>query len=88
MKSSAGSMRRSSGPGATSPQLAGVIWWEWNAGEGGPNDYGYTPKGKPAEQLLRKWFSAGKAANGAEAANSTSDGPRGVAASQPAANGS
>lgn len=39
------------------PELMGVIWWEWNASEGGPGDYGYTPKNKPAEQVLRRWFT-------------------------------
>ncbi len=38
------------------PELAGVIWWEWTADPGGPSDFGYTPKNKPAEQVLRKWF--------------------------------
>ncbi len=40
-----------------SPALSGVIWWEWTGGEGGPADYSYTPKGKPAEEVLRRWFS-------------------------------
>ena len=38
------------------PALAGVyfyIWW----GEGGPADTGYTPRGKPAERVIAKWFS-------------------------------
>jgi len=39
-----------------------VIWWEWNATAGGPTDFGYTPKGKPAEQVLRQWLGAGKSA--------------------------
>ncbi|MEW6198566.1 MAG: hypothetical protein AB1601_07890 [Planctomycetota bacterium] len=39
------------------PELMGVIWWEWNASAGGPGDYGYTPKNKPAEQVLRRWFT-------------------------------
>jgi hypothetical protein len=37
------------------PALAGVyfyIWW----GEGGPDHRGYTPRGKPAEEVLRDWF--------------------------------
>lgn len=38
------------------PDVAGIIWWEWTPGAGGHEDYGYTPKGKPAEQVLRKWF--------------------------------
>jgi len=39
------------------PELMGVIWWEWTPSAGGPDDYGYTPKGKPAEKLLRAWFA-------------------------------
>ncbi len=39
------------------PQLLGVIWWEWNTSDGGPDDFGYTPKNKPAEQVLRRWFA-------------------------------
>lgn len=38
------------------PQLAGVIWWEWSESPGGPGDHGYTPRGKPAERVLREWF--------------------------------
>ncbi|MEW6251489.1 MAG: hypothetical protein AB1716_12635 [Planctomycetota bacterium] len=41
------------------PQLGGVIWWEWSDSPGGEQDFKYTPKGKPAEQLLRAWFKAG-----------------------------
>ena len=41
------------------PGIAGAIWWEWTISGGGPNDYGYTPKGKPALEILKKWF-AGK----------------------------
>ena len=40
-----------------SPGLAGVIWWEWTGSPGGANDFGYTPKNKPAEKLLREWFA-------------------------------
>ena len=39
------------------PQLAGTIWWEWTDQPGGPDDVGYTPKGKPAEEVLRTWFA-------------------------------
>lgn len=42
--------------------LNGVIWWEWLPGGGGGGDFNYTPKGKPAEQLLRQWFSAQRSA--------------------------
>ncbi len=39
------------------PELLGVIWWEWDRSTGGPGDYGYTPKNKPAEEVLRQWFT-------------------------------
>ncbi len=42
------------------PAVAGALWWEWMSGECGPEDYGYCPKGKPAEKVLREWFKAGK----------------------------
>ena len=34
--------------------LAGVYWWQWmpDPDEGGPDDTGYTPHGKPAEAVL------------------------------------
>ncbi len=38
------------------PGLEGVyfyLWW----GEGGPADTGYTPRGKPAESVIRKWYA-------------------------------
>lgn len=38
------------------PQVGGIIWWEWMNVPGGPSDFNYTPKGKPAEQELRAWF--------------------------------
>ena len=41
---------------ADDPHVAGIIWWEWTEDVGGPDDYGYTPKGKPAEQRLRQLF--------------------------------
>lgn len=37
--------------------LAGVFWWIW-WGEGGERDRDYTPKGKPAERVLREWYGA------------------------------
>jgi hypothetical protein len=40
------------------PQLAGILVWNW-WGEGGPGDRDYTPRGKPAERLLRAWFAGG-----------------------------
>jgi len=36
-------------------RLAGAFFWIWS-GPGGPTDNGYTPRGKPAEQVLRAWF--------------------------------
>lgn len=36
-------------------RLAGVFFWNWSR-PGGPGDGDYTPRGKPAEQVLRAWF--------------------------------
>ena len=35
--------------------LSGVIFWDWN-GHGGIKDRGYTPRGKPAEAVVRRFF--------------------------------
>jgi hypothetical protein len=35
--------------------LQGVYFYNW-AGPGGPADTDYTPKGKPAERVVRRWF--------------------------------
>jgi len=40
--------------------VAGTLWWEWTCDGSGPEDFGYTPKGKPAEQVLRAWYAEGK----------------------------
>jgi len=37
------------------PQLAGVFFWDWY-GPGGKADRGYTPRGKPAERVIRSWY--------------------------------
>ncbi|MFN0137569.1 MAG: glycoside hydrolase family 113 [Phycisphaerae bacterium] len=37
--------------------LHGVMWWEWTQSDGGPGDFSYTPKNKPAEQVMRQWFA-------------------------------
>jgi len=37
------------------PELAGIFWWVW-FDAGGPQDGGFTPKGKPAEKLLKDWY--------------------------------
>ena len=41
---------------SNTPQVGGIIWWEWTEGAGGREDYNYTPRGKPAERALRAWF--------------------------------
>jgi hypothetical protein len=38
------------------PHLGGFSIWEWTPGDGGPENNGYTPENKPAEQVLREWF--------------------------------
>ena len=38
------------------PRLAGVFFWQW-WGAGGPEDGSYTPRGKPAERVLKTWYS-------------------------------
>ncbi|MEM6314816.1 MAG: hypothetical protein AAF743_12050, partial [Planctomycetota bacterium] len=35
-------------------ELGGYSIWEWPPGDGGETDSGYTPEGKPAEDVLRK----------------------------------
>jgi hypothetical protein len=39
------------------PQMGGFMLWEWTLGGGGPADRGYTPQGKPAEQIMKAWFA-------------------------------
>jgi hypothetical protein len=41
-------------------EVVGAMWWEWTLDGSGPNDFGYTPKGKPAEKVLRVWYQQGK----------------------------
>ncbi len=42
------------------PWLAGLYWWRWDieATQSGPCDAGYSPHGKPAENVLRRWYGA------------------------------
>lgn len=42
------------------PWFAGMFWWTWSVDpvEGGPCDTGFTPHGKPAEDVLRRWYGA------------------------------
>lgn len=39
--------------------LRGMYWWQWSPDpdDGGPADTGYTPHGKPAEDVLRAWYA-------------------------------
>lgn len=39
------------------PQLGGFSIWEWPPGAGGKDDRGYTPRGKPAEAVLREFLA-------------------------------
>lgn len=39
--------------------FGGFMIWAWTPNSGGPQDRGYTPEGKPAEQVLRKWLAKG-----------------------------
>ena len=40
------------------PWFAGVFWWLWraDASHGGTYDSDFTPHGKPAEEVLRRWY--------------------------------
>jgi len=40
------------------PWLAGIYWWNWDTdpNQGGPENTGYTPHGKPAEAILRVYY--------------------------------
>lgn len=40
-----------------SPELGGFSFWQYTIGQGGPSDRGYTPIGKPAEQVLHEWLA-------------------------------
>jgi Glycoside Hydrolase Family 113 len=41
------------------PWLKGVFWWAWPTTPApGPNDTDYTPRGKPAETVLQRWFGS------------------------------
>ncbi|MFH1239274.1 MAG: hypothetical protein V1653_04075 [bacterium] len=41
------------------PWLAGIYWWEWGPSvrSGGPNNRGFTPQNKPAEEIINKWYN-------------------------------
>jgi hypothetical protein len=35
--------------------MQGLFWWSWDVPAPGPGDTGYSPWGKPAEEVLRRW---------------------------------
>ena len=39
--------------------FGGFLIWAWTPNASGPEDRGYTPEGKPAEQVLRQWLAKG-----------------------------
>ena len=40
------------------PQSAGFMLWEWTPeSPGGPEDKGYTPRGKPAAEVMKEWLA-------------------------------
>ncbi len=39
------------------PQCGGFMIWEWPLVDGGTEDKGYTPKGKPSERVMKDWFA-------------------------------
>jgi hypothetical protein len=39
------------------PGLGGFFIWNWEPGDGGESDKGYTPENKPAEKVLREWLA-------------------------------
>jgi hypothetical protein len=39
------------------PALGGFMIWNWEPGDGGEKDKGYTPENKPAEKVLRTWMA-------------------------------
>ena len=42
---------------ADEPTVVGMVWWEWSDTRGGPEDFSYTPRGKPALAILREFFN-------------------------------
>ncbi len=46
------------------PWFGGVYWWKWftRPNQGGPDDSDYSPRAKPAEQVLRRYYQAAAAA--------------------------
>jgi len=44
--------------------LAGIFWWKWPTylENGGPRHNGFTPNAKPAEQVVKQWYSKNRKA--------------------------
>ena len=40
-------------------EFGGFMIWAWTPNNSGPEDRGYSPEGKPAEQVLRTWLAKG-----------------------------
>jgi hypothetical protein len=50
---------------SNSTYMKGVSFWDWSPdpNAGGSNDDNYTPQNKPAEQVMKQWFTGGGTAN-------------------------
>ena len=35
--------------------MRGILWWDWPVPVPAAGDTGYSPRGKPAEDVLRSW---------------------------------
>lgn len=44
---------------ADQPWIAGAVLWKWQAGREDARMLGFTPQNKPAEQVIRRWFTGG-----------------------------
>ena len=45
----------------TKPWLQGIYWWKVGTnGYGGPGDGSHTPWGKPAMDVVKKWYTDGR----------------------------
>lgn len=63
--------------------MKGIFWWAWAVNPPGPNDTDYTPRGKPAEDVLRAWqgpFDSSTAVVSAASYRADSVAPGGIAA--------
>jgi hypothetical protein len=44
---------------ANDPNVGGVFFWDWSSdpNAGGSNDGGYTPQNKPAQDVMKQWYT-------------------------------